>query len=213
MSLLITRPDYEPATKYLCAWSQTLMDEAKTRKHDVFDLLGKNANKKELTSRIQKLDPKLVVLNGHGDDDRIGGQDDEILIKMGENDDLLHSRITYAVSCRCGRELGQKVAQTKGTAFIGYDDDFVFSSDRKYMSRPLEDKRAKPFMQASNQVAISLLKGHTAQASSERSKQMFEAHYQSLLSSDNGPDALQDARFLWWNMKHQVCLGDTEAKV
>jgi len=213
MSFLITRPNYDPATRYLHAWSQEIITVAKNKKLPVFDLHNKSANKKELSNRIQKLNPKLVVLNGHGDDDLITGQDNEPLIEAGKNDDLLHNRITYAVSCRCGRKLGPKVARTKGTAFIGYDDDFVFSSDRKFLSRPMEDKRAKPFMEASNHVAISLLKGHSASESSKRSKEMFETNFKSLLSSASNPDSLQDARFLWWDMTHQVCLGEMDARM
>ena len=213
MSLLITRPDHDPATKYLSVWSEKIIQEAKDKKHTIFDLPGKSASKKELTTRISKLNPTLVVLNGHGDDDLITGQNNEVLVKAGENEELLQKRVTYAVSCRCGKKLGSKVVKTKGTAFIGYDDDFVFSSDRRCLSRPLEDKRAKPFMEASNHVAISLLKGHSAKEASERSKKMFGAESQSLLSSSSDPDALQDARFLWWNMNHQVCLGEEDQKV
>jgi len=86
-----------------------------------------------------------------------------------------------------------------------------FDPALKHLSRPLNDKRAKPFMEASNHVAISLIKGHKAHEASRRSKELFKRNYQSLLSSNSDPDALQDARFLWWNMKHQVCLGDSSA--
>lgn len=77
----------------------------------------------------------------------------------------------------------------------------------------MEDKRAKPFMEASNHVAMSLLKGHTAYNASKRSKGMFEKRYKDLLSSDADVNALQDARFLWWNMTHQVCLGNANVKI
>lgn len=213
MTLLITRPDYEPATKYLSCWSEKIITVAEVKGIKVIDLLGDKAKKSELTGRITKLNPRLMVLNGHGDQISIAGQDDETLISIGENEHLLHSRITYAVSCRSGKGLGRKAVEKRDTAFIGYDDDFVFTSDRKCLSRPLTDKRAKPFMEASNQVALALLKGHKVRRASERSKQMFEESYKKLLSSATDPNALQDARFLWWNKNHQVCLGDGEARL
>jgi hypothetical protein len=213
MSFLITRPDYDSATKYLSHWSEEIIEVAKNKGKKIVDLKGKMATKKELTGRMSKLNPKLVVLNGHGSEHSILGQDDEILIQAGDNEDILHSRITYAVSCSCGKELGPKSVMGGNSAFIGYDDDFVFTSDRKYLSRPLRDERARPFMEASNHVAISLLKGHKASVASARSKTMFERSYKKLLSSESDPNSLQDARFLWWNMMHQVCLGSTDATI
>lgn len=211
MSFLITRPDYDLATRYLSSWSEEIIAFAKKKIKSVIDLKGKKVTKKELMGRLSKLNPSFVVLNGHGDESSIAGQDDETLIEVGDNEDILHSRMTYAVSCRCGKSLGPKIAAAGKSTFIGYDDDFVFTSDRKYLSRPLEDKRAKPFMEASNHVPISLLKGHKASDASKRSKAMFEENYKKLLSSNTDPNALQDARFLWWDMTHQVCLGDGEA--
>jgi hypothetical protein len=213
MSFLITRPDYDPPTKYLSHWSEEIIRIARTKGRKVVDLKNEKVTKKELMSRLAKLNPSLVVLNGHGSEDSIAGQDEEILIKAGENHDVLHSRVTYAVSCSCGKSLGPKSVEAGNSTFIGYDDDFVFTSDRKYLSRPLEDKRAKPFMEASNYVAISLLKGHKAVDASIRSKEMFKKNYQKLLSSNSDPNSLQDARFLWWNMTHQVCLRNGNATI
>lgn len=213
MSLLITRPDYDPATKYLAHWSEEIIDLAKSKRRKTFDLKGEKVTKEELTGRISKLNPSLVVLNGHGNENSITGQNDEVLIEVGDNEEILHSRVTYAVSCRCGKNLGPKSVAAGNSTFIGYDDDFVFTSDRKFLSRPLEDKRAHPFMEASNHVPISLLKGHKAADASKRSKEMFEKSYKKLLSSNSDPNALQDARFLWWNMMHQVCLGNVNVTI
>lgn len=157
---------------------------------------GEKVTKKELTGRIKKLKPSLLVLNGHGSEDSITGQDGKTLIKSGENENLLHSRLTYAVACCSGKVLGPKTVEKEGTTFIGYDDDFVFTSNKKYLSQPLKDTMAQPFMEASNHVPISLLKGHKAIDASSRSKEMFKRSYRQLLSSESNPDALQSARYL-----------------
>lgn len=73
--------------------------------------------------------------------------------------------------------------------------------------------RAKPFMESSNQVALALLKGHTASEASQRSKDLFRKKYLTLLSSRTNPDAVQDAQLLWWDMNHQVCLGDAHMRL
>jgi len=68
-------------------------------------------------------------------------------------------------------------------------------------------------MESSNQVMLSLLKGNTVQDASEKSKNKFREHIRSMSSSLTDPDSLQAAQCLWWNMKHQVCLGDGNAIV
>jgi len=99
MTFLITRPDYDSATRYLSCWSEEIVEVAKSKGIKVVELKGAKVTKKELASRMEKLNPSLVMLNGHGNEDTITGHDDEVLIKSGENEDILHSRITYAVSC------------------------------------------------------------------------------------------------------------------
>lgn len=214
MNFLITRPHHDPATIYLSVWSQEVINVAHNKGYTVIDIKNDKVTKAELTSRIKKLNPRFLMLNGHGSKKAIGGHDNKIIIEAGGNEKLLHSRITYAVSCKAGKTLGPKCTnKITNTAFIGYDDDFVFINDKKHISRPLQDKKAKPFMEASNHVAISLLKGHTATESSQRSKDMFKKSSQKLLSSKSDPDSLQAAKYLWWNMMHQVCLGDGKAIV
>lgn len=213
MSFLITRPDYDPVTKYLSYWSESIVEVAKNKGRKTVDLKGQKVTKDELTGRIAKLNPSLVVLNGHGSENSIVGQNDETLIEVGDNEHILHSRVTYAVSCRCGKNLGPKSVEAGNSTFIGYDDDFVFMSDRKYLSRPLKDKMAQPFMEASNRVPISLLKGHKASDASRQSKEMFEKSYKTLSSSSSDPNSLQAAHFLWWDMMHQVCLGNGNATI
>lgn len=213
MSILITRPEHDPTTKYISCWSQIIIDLASSKGITVFDLKKESANRKELVGRIKKLNPAFVILNGHGNDTSVTGHNNETLIQSDDNEHLLYSRITYALSCNSAAALGVAATQMTATTYIGYNDEFIFSIDRRKLLKPLEDQRAKPFMEASNQVAISLLKGHTATEASRRSKKLFKKNYSHLLSSTSDPDALQDAQFLWWNMTHQTCLGDGEATI
>lgn len=212
MSIIITRPEHDVTTRYLSSWGKKIIDVAKEKGLSIYDLHKEKVNQKEFTGRVSKLDPKLVLLNGHGSDDRVTGHDNKVLVKAGQNDNLLHNRITYALSCHSARVLGRKVTKKGFSTYIGYTNEFIFILSNNCFSRPLDDKRALPFMEASNQVAISLLKGHTAKESSNRSKEIFQSNYTKLLSSDTDPDSLQAAQCLWWNMKHQVCLGDKEMR-
>lgn len=209
--ILITRPEHDPGTRYLSYWGQEIINQASKKGLDVFDLRKDKANKKEFEGRMKKLKPSFVLLNGHGDEDCVAGHDNEILVKKGENEELLKNKITYAVSCDSAKELGQSCVDEK-TAYIGYDEKFILTLDRNYLNNPLKDKRAARFLDASNQVAKSLIKGHTAEESAERSKKMFKKAIISLLFSSD-PDARADAKDLFWDMRHQVCLGNKNAKI
>lgn len=117
-------------------------------------------------------------------------------------------KTTYAVSCDSAKILGVKVAQSPYTAYIGYMDEFIFACDRNYFARPIEDPRAKPFKDSSNQVVLALLKGHRVADAFVRSQDAFLQNYTKLLASTADSDSVQTAQFLWWNRRNQVCLGD-----
>ncbi len=212
MYFLITRPKHDPATRYLFYWSDVFIKFAKSKGVEVIELCKEKANRHEFEGRIEKLDPYLVVLNGHGSHDEVTGHDNKLIVKFGENDGLLRNRITYAVSCDSGKTLGIGCVDSK-TAYIGYDEKFIISCERMYLNDPLKDKRAARFLESSNQVVLSLLKGQTAGEASKRSKETFRHYILDLLTSSNkDPDSLDDVKSLYWDMMHQVCYGNDTLK-
>lgn len=209
--LLITRPQYEPTTHYLFHWNQKVIDFAKKRDIDIIDLQRERANRKEFTNIVVKRSPRLILFNGHGSGDSISGQDNEILVKIGENENLLKNKIIYALSCETAKLLGPESVSKGAVSYLGYDDVFIFYYSYDKIDRPLEDKRAALFLEPSNQVAISLLKGHTTGDAHQRSKKSFLKNIQKLLTSESAETYL--VRFLIWDMRHQVCLGNQDASL
>ncbi len=211
--ILITRPEHDPLTRHLSSWNGKIIEHAKGRGHTVTDLHKEKANKKEFEGRMKKLNPDLVLLNGHGDDAYVMGHNNEVIVKEGENSRLLKDKITYAVACSSAKVLGPACADNR-TTFIGYNEYFVLNLDRRYFFNPLRDERAARFLEPSNKVALSLVKGHTAKEASEISKKAFREHIISLLTKGKPDvDEIDDAKSLYWNMTHQVCLGNEEAKL
>ena len=137
--ILFTRPDYDPATRYLSAWSGILIQEAQEKTIDVLDLQGEKANKKELEGRLKKKRPSLVVLNGHGNDYCVTGQDEAPLVQVGDNADVLAGTVTYAVSCNSASKLGREVGDIPETAYIGYEKKFAFLQSHGYFKQPEKD--------------------------------------------------------------------------
>lgn len=211
--IIITRPEHDPATRYLSCWSNYVIEAANKKNIEITDLHKEKAVRKELEGRLRKINPTLVILNGHGSDDCVLGHNNEELIGAKRNSDLLKDRVTYAVSCNSAKKLGKTCADKK-TAFIGYDESFVFNIERKFLSQPLKDQRAAQFLQPSNQVSISLIKGHTAKESTGNSKRLFRETIQELLPSINSdPYSREDAADLFWDMNHQICEGNGNLRI
>lgn len=217
MKMLVTRPEFDPTTKYLSAWAGEIIDFAKNKGMEVIDLHKEKVTRNEFEGRVKKVDPDVIFFNGHGSDqgDGIGGHDNKALVLAGKNQELLYGKITYALACKSADVLGKQVVSGDGSsAYIGYADDFLFVGSSNYINRPLEDPKAKPFKESSNQVMTGLLKGATAGETTERAKNKFRDNYQKLLSSANGdPDSLQAAQFLWWDMRHLSCQGNNESRL
>lgn len=203
-SLLLTRPRYELTTHYLYYYSKVVINFAKTKNFTVYDLKDKRANKQELTNFLTKKSPEIVFLNGHGLDDRICGQNDEVLLQIGNNEELLKSKVVYALSCQTGKKLGPKAVAEGTKAYLGYDEDFVFFTRKEKESKPLDDDRAKLFLEPSNQVMISLLKGNSPSQAHQKSKKAFARNIENLLTGKSPEKYL--VRYLFWDLRHQVCL-------
>lgn len=206
--MLVTRPEYDSGTRYLAAWALLVIREAETKGRTVYDLHGAQVDRREVESRVRKLRPDFVFLNGHGTARAVFGQDDVPLIIDGENDALLHGRVTYTVACASAADLGETVGAMSGSAYIGYDKKFGIVRHNQYINRPIEDPYAKPILEASNHVPLSLLKGHTCAEAVERAKDVGMRHVRRLQSSLSDSDVLQVAQTLWWNARHLVCRGD-----
>ena len=115
---VITRPFYDPTTSYLHRWNLEVVNYAKTRLKSVADLQHKKANRKDLESYIKKLKPEVIILNGHGSKDSILGQDEDVLIKVGENEYILKNSIVFSLSCSSAKVLGPASIKKGAKAYI-----------------------------------------------------------------------------------------------
>lgn len=215
--LLLTRPDHDYATRYLSAWSERFFKLAKEKKYSTVDLKystvdlkRERANRKEFESILSKRNPDFVVINGHGGDDVVMGYENKPLIISGVNSLLLKGKITYAISCRSARVLGKEVGRNSHTAYIGYQEDFILVYLERFRTRPNEDTLAGLFLDPSNIVVTTLLKGHPAKEAVTRAKKEFLRNIQRLLTSTTSTEEASNVRFLLWNMQNLVVHGDTE---
>lgn len=212
-TILVTRPNHDSTTDYLYHWSKPVIDVANKKMFKVLDLDGKKANRKYFESYLESKNPSLVFLNGHGSENEIAGYDNEILIDSSSLDSKkLSNKILYARSCRSALVLGKNSVSKGGVkAFIGYSRDFVFLIDKNYITRPYLDPVAKLFLEPSNLIPTTLIKGHTSKEAHIRSKAAMRTNLFKSLSSNASESESQSAPFLLSDMTSQTLHGDVMA--
>lgn len=180
--LILTLPKYDDVTEYLSAFS--IIIEKISKEKGIFCKLlkGESANKEEFEKVINNLDCKMVVFNGHGSENTIAGNGGNILIKLGENEDLLKNRIVYARSCEAASNLGEKCVNNSEGCFIGYNLPFEFYFDPEWVGNPIKDNTARLFLESSNLAPISIIKGNNSNEAHERSKNQMLKNIRYLLS-------------------------------
>ena len=207
--MLITRPEHDKTTHYLSNWSKEIIDIAEGKNIKVFDLNREKAIRTNVEVRLRKLSCNLTFFNGHGDFNVITGHNNEPIIIGGENENLLKSKIVYAISCKSAKELGPRSVNAGAVSYTGFDDDFIFVYEPENISRPLHDNTAKLFLEPSQLFMKSLIKGNSVREGMDKTKKLLADNFLKALN-DNDRDS---AKYLWWDLKHFVSHGDVDAKL
>lgn len=212
-SVLITQPDFDKTTRYISTWSEEVEEFSIKRNNKAITLKGRRANRSEFESVIQKTQPHLIMLNGHGNDSEVAGQDNEVLLDLNSMDAITKNRIIYALSCSAAKVLGLSCIKKGTKAFIGYNDEYIFLHSHSKISRPREDKRAALFFNPSNLIPISLLKGNNVADSYNDSKNSLRRIIGDLLNSEVTNEDRMCLPYLVWNYQNLTLLGHKTAKL
>ena len=209
--ILITLPRHDDVTEYLSAFSKEIEQEASERGIKVKELKDGEAVKNIFEKSLINLDYSMIVFNGHGTEDSIKGYKDEIIVASELNENLLKERIVYARSCHAASSLGKLATLgTKNGCFIGYIVPFKFWANSLYAHNPLKDDLARIFLEPSNLIPISLIKGNSAKEASQNSKRRIIKNIKKILRNRTNESAFI-AGDLWNNYVGQVLLGNQSA--
>ena len=208
--VLITRPEFDYPTRYISAWAKKIV-ELVNKKGNALDLPREKSNRKLVESMLKKHNPSLVFFNGHGGKDCVMGQDNEVLVKAGQNEAMLTDKIVYSLSCGSAAILGPASVNSGARAYIGYKRDFALMYDENKRTRCHEDKLAELFLGPSNQVMVSLLKGHTVHEAHISAKNSFKKNIRKLLTSTSSPHSVC-VPYLLWDLQAFIVVGDSAAK-
>ncbi|MBU4210246.1 hypothetical protein KKC08_01305 [Patescibacteria group bacterium] len=208
--VLITRPNHDLATRYLYHFSKKVVDYCQKKSISLVDLKGKKANRKLFLSYVKKGKLKFVFVNGHGNDDIVCGYDNEVIVDKYEKD--FKKTIFYCRSCRSAKILGKKLVKGGISAFVGYTKDYYVLMSRKKNTNPLSDKTARLFLDPSNLVAMSILKGDNVGEADKKSKKLLKKNIKEVIGSKM---RFKDdvVAYLLHDLKAQVVIGDKSAKL
>lgn len=212
-SILITQPNFDKTTQYISAWSEEVEEFSIKRGNKTLILKGKRANRSEFESVMKKTVPQLIMLNGHGNDREVAGQDNEVLLDSESVENIIKGKIIYALSCSAAKVLGQDCIEKGTISFFGYNEEYIFLHSHIKVSRPREDKRAALFFKPSNQIPISLIKGNTTQESYKDSKNTLKRTIIDLLNSETTNEERVCLPYLVWNYQHLTLLGNEKARL
>ena len=211
--LIITLPRYDEVTEYISQFSKEILKEAHLRGIPLKELRDKGCTRKEFEKVAKGLNYGLIVLNGHGSNTAIEGHKDQILVESGVNEEILRDKITYARSCDAGAQLGHDAMKLNiEGCFIGYELPFVFYHDAERETNPLKDNTAKLFLEPSNAIPISIMKGNVAKQAHENGRRLLLKNMRKALRQKTS-DSLGFAEGLWNNYIGQVLLGNPNASL
>jgi len=211
--LIITLPRWDNVTEYLSQFSDEILKTADEQGIKYKALKDKFATKKEFEKVLNGLDYNFLVFNGHGSEESIKGQDNEIIVQKGDNEHILKDRIVYARACEAGAVLGEEAVKTSHDGcFIGYEHKFIFWADKSWDSVPLKDETAKLFLEPSNMAPISILKGHSTGEAHETAKKYTLKSIRRVLRNPTN-ESFWLASALWTNYNGQVIHGDSAATI
>jgi len=211
-TLLVTRPNYDDATAYLYQYAGEVIRFTKERGINVINLERPSLTRRNLSKRLKAQNPFIVFFNAHGTatqilGDKIKGKE-EILIKEKKNEGLLKGRITYARACLAAASLGECYSE-KGSCFIGHNAPFSFWMDDRHSTEPLKDKIARLFLEPSNLVVTSLLKGNSTKEAFDKSVNLMKKNIRKLLRNDGNKAVIHPlVMILWNNLESQKIHGD-----
>lgn len=208
---LFVCPAHDDVTAYLFFFCKQLVKESEDRGFKTIFKQKEDSKKEIVASVINKGNPAFVMFNGHGSPTLVCGHNDEILILLGQNEGLLKGRITYSLSCSSASGLGKEVGD-ENTTFIGYTEEFAVGMDTKSQAAVKHDQRAKLFLEPSNFLVQSLLKGNSVAEAVEKAKDAMKKNI-SLLKTDSSPDAKDYLPYLFNNYLSLCAFGNKGKRI
>lgn len=214
MIILFVRPCHDDVISYLYYYSDELVRLSNSKGFKTLNKEKEQANATVVGGIISVNKPEFIMFNGHGNERCICGHNDEIIIGMGKGCDLslLNNKITYSLSCSSASKLGEKVGNDK-TTFIGYTDDFALAMDTNCQASIKRDNIAKFFLEPSNLLVKSILKGNSVDEAVNKAKELMKSNISKLRTTNSFLNATDYIPYLFNNYMVLKAHGNVNARL
>lgn len=211
--VLFSRPKHDTPMEYLYYYSGLLIKEGELiRNIKIINKEKQNSTRRIINEVLRKINPRLIMFNGHGTKSSICGHNNEPIIDK-ENISLLNGSIIYALACCAGAELGETAKDIGADCFIGYKYEYAIAKDPEYEASPRKDKIAKFFLEPSNLLFSSIMNGQTVDSAVKKAKRKMKLDLGYLNTTKDMPYAKHYAAFLFGNYSGLVICGNKDAKI
>lgn len=210
--IVFTNPAHDKPTEYIGVWCEKMVSLAKTKPETkVIEIRGKDVIKNNVVKIIKETIPQLVFFHGHGSSNEICGHDYNVLIKVGDNLDILKDKVVHALACSAGSKLGPELLDIGGQCFIGYKEDFKFVHlNKQTKQEQLSDDIAAFFLDPAFRVIESIIEGDDPKTAFKKSQKAYQDNLLVLMASKNPNFNTAMASRLYHDFINQIILGDMQ---
>jgi len=218
MKVLFSRADFDDVPcKYLAAYTGQLVDKAVELGYETVNLyndaLEDPYSQQPVNGGATTLDfekylnekPDIVIGAGHGAKSLFTGQDLQVLLKVGVNDDMLSEKRTFLASCLTGLKLGPSAVAKTCPEFHGYQNDFVFNPHPDYVDKPFEDPWAKAQFESAMVTGFAVLAGMKPLEVYEATVERYN-YWWDWWSQQNDPMADEVMTWINWNRMNFITI-------
>lgn len=215
-TILVVSAPFDIPNRYGYYWLKRFSKYAAKQGHRVIFL--SSVNLQSFREALNKYDPRLVILNGHGGRKSLEVNDHVILgvvdydPELGkkiysQNPEWMSGRIVYLFTCNAMKELGFRLVDYGAVAVAGFKDAFIFLSEEH--SSPDRSKLAEPFFISLLQLPLHLASGRSFGFAANATRKAFRYY----LEGAEAKGKEESAKFLNHDMVNFLAIGDMGASL
>jgi len=165
-----------------------------------FDAADENANQANVYNAIEQFDPGVIYGFGHGNEGRYTAQHREDIFNTSQNEKV-NGRIVYLLSCLTANALGPAMMEQGALAYAGFNISWTWVADTDINNNfnypdPYQDKYAKGFYEAANELMVALCNGYSFIEAVQASIKKYNDWIQYWYDVEPGDPASQDC-IMW----------------
>ncbi|MDO4967200.1 MAG: hypothetical protein Q4E70_00310 [Candidatus Saccharibacteria bacterium] len=202
MKVLLTNPEVDIFTRYLRVWSKKLIKDVRKIGTKFITLDKEQVSRARFEGTLAKTDSDVVLLHGHGSDNCVLGQNEQIVDK--DNAKILEGKKVHAMSCSSAKKLGPLAISMGAKAYVGYDALFLAPTMDEKQNDPSKDNTAALFLDPAFIAEKALINGKDADEAVKLAKEEYNRSIVKALMSDIQSDNDQFVSLLKWDRDHLV---------